>query len=445
MQKFPISETIKAFSDVFVKNGYKLYIVGGAVRDYLLNIENSDYDFCTDALPEDVIGMFSAVIPTGIKHGTVTVLFKGNSFEVTTFRTESSYSDKRHPDNVSFVSSLEEDLSRRDFTVNAFAANCCDGNIIDLFNGKEDLDNKIIRAIGNPRERFEEDALRLLRLARFCSKLGFHSDEKTLKEASLLSESIKYVSQERIFVELDKILSSKKPSIGLLMMDQIGLLKYVLPELEECKTIKQNKVASPNVFLHILNAVDACSEKNYPQIVRWALLLHDIGKVKTQVLDNSVIRFTNHDVVGSVMAKDVLTRLKCSNQMINTVEILIKNHMVKYSPTWTDGAVKRFINRVKKENIENLFKLQWSDQIASEGYSKEKEYQVFIQRIKDLENSPLSISDLKINGNDLFEIGIPKDKNMGIILNSLLEKVLDDESLNERETLLDIARNLIKA
>ena len=196
--KYPVPENIRQFASIFRENGHRLYIVGGAVRDHLLGRKNSDYDFCTDAKPEEVIPMFRRVIPTGIKHGTVTVLFKGDSFEVTTFRTEGAYSDQRHPDSVTFVTDLSEDLSRRDFTVNAFAADCLDGSIIDLYDGMKDLKEKTIRAIGNPRERFEEDALRLMRLARFCSKLGFEPDPDTKQAATQLSASISNVSQERI-------------------------------------------------------------------------------------------------------------------------------------------------------------------------------------------------------------------------------------------------------
>ena len=433
-------EVIRQFSKVFTENGYCLYVVGGAVRDWLLGIKNSDYDFCTDAMPEDVVNMFRHVVPTGIKHGTVTVLYCGNSFEVTTFRCETSYSDKRHPDNVRFVSSLQEDLSRRDFTVNAFAADCSTGEMIDLFNGIKDLESKTIRAIGNAHERFSEDALRLMRMCRFAAKLDFKVDEDTFNAAKDLASAIKYVSQERIFDELDKTLSYKVPSIGINLMSETGLLDYVLPELSCCREIKQDKVGSDNVYRHIINSVDAAACHNYSNTVRWALLLHDTGKPACMKKSGDFVRFYGHDVQGAVIAREVLTRLKCSNKMTDTICLLIANHMVRYTDNWTDGAVKRFINRVGLENINMLFEVQWCDQIASEGVSKHEQYAPFIERIKNLSSEPLTVKDLAVNGNDLADAGIPRGKQMGEILEYLLEMVIDYPSLNDKETLLKQAR-----
>ena len=443
--KYPVPEIIRQFASIFRENGHRLYIVGGAVRDHLLGRPNSDYDFCTDAKPEEVIPMFRRVIPTGIKHGTVTVLFKGESFEVTTFRTEGAYSDQRHPDSVTFVTDLSEDLSRRDFTVNAFAADCLDGSIIDLFDGMKDLKSKTIRAIGIPRERFEEDALRLMRLARFCSKLGFEPDPETKQAASQLSASITNVSQERIYDELSKILMTEKPTVGLRLLEDIGVLEHILPELTECRRIEQTKVGATDVLEHIYNTVDAAAHFRYSYNVRLAALLHDIAKPQTMVINPyGIMRFYGHDIKSAQMARAVMRRLKCSNQLTDTVCNLIENHMVKYSPNWTDGAVKRFIKRVGKENINELFELQWCDQIASEGKSKVEEYDPFIRRIKELENQPMSVRELAVSGDDLAQAGIPKSKVMGDILDELLEMVIDYPSLNEKETLINQAILLYK-
>ena len=443
--KYPVPEIIRQFASIFRENGHRLYIVGGAVRDHLLGRPNSDYDFCTDAKPEEVIPMFRRVIPTGIKHGTVTVLFKGESFEVTTFRTEGAYSDQRHPDSVTFVTDLSEDLSRRDFTVNAFAADCLDGSIIDLFDGMKDLKSKTIRAIGVPRERFEEDALRLMRLARFCSKLGFEPDPETKQAASQLSASITNVSQERIYDELSKILMTEKPTVGLRLLEDIGVLEHILPELTECRRIEQTKVGATDVLEHIYNTVDAAAHFRYSYNVRLAALLHDIAKPQTMVINPyGIMRFYGHDIKSAQMARVVMRRLKCSNQLTDTVCNLIENHMVKYSPNWTDGAVKRFIKRVGKENINELFELQWCDQIASEGKSKVEEYDPFIRRIKELENQPMSVRELAVSGDDLAQAGIPKSKVMGDILDELLEMVIDYPSLNEKETLINQAILLYK-
>ena len=443
--KYPVPENIRQFASIFRENGHRLYIVGGAVRDHLLGRKNSDYDFCTDAKPEEVIPMFRRVIPTGIKHGTVTVLFKGDSFEVTTFRTEGAYSDQRHPDSVTFVTDLSEDLSRRDFTVNAFAADCLDGSIIDLFDGMKDLKAKTIRAIGNPRERFEEDALRLMRLARFCSKLGFEPDPDTKQAATQLSVSISNVSQERIYDELSKILMTEKPTVGLRLLEDIGVLEHILPELTECRRIEQTKVGATDVLEHIYNTVDAAAHFNYSYNVRLAALLHDIAKPQTMIINPyGIMRFFGHDIKSAQMARVVMRRLKCSNQLTDTVCNLIENHMVKYRDNWTDGAVKRFIKRVGKENINELFELQWCDQIASEGKSKVEEYDPFIRRIKELENQPMSVKDLAVSGDDLAQAGIPKSKVMGEILDELLEMVIDYPTLNEKETLINQAILLYK-
>ncbi|MBR4120261.1 MAG: CCA tRNA nucleotidyltransferase [Spirochaetales bacterium] len=443
--KYPVPENIRQFASIFRENGHRLYIVGGAVRDHLLGRKNSDYDFCTDAKPEEVIPMFRRVIPTGIKHGTVTVLFKGDSFEVTTFRTEGAYSDQRHPDSVTFVTDLSEDLSRRDFTVNAFAADCLDGSIIDLFDGMKDLKAKTIRAIGNPRERFEEDALRLMRLARFCSKLGFEPDPDTKQAATQLSASISNVSQERIYDELSKILMTEKPTVGLRLLEDIGVLEHILPELTECRRIEQTKVGATDVLEHIYNTVDAAAHFNYSYNVRLAALLHDIAKPQTMIINPyGIMRFFGHDIKSAQMARVVMRRLKCSNQLTDTVCNLIENHMVKYRDNWTDGAVKRFIKRVGKENINELFELQWCDQIASEGKSKVEEYDPFIRRIKELENQPMSVKDLAVSGDDLAQAGIPKSKVMGQILDELLEMVIDYPTLNEKETLINQAILLYK-
>ncbi len=358
MDRFPVPETVKAFSDVFRKNGFSLYVVGGAVRDYLLGIENHDYDFCTDALAEEVCKMFHAVIPTGIKHGTVTVLFRGQSFEVTTFRTETDYSDHRHPDGVSFVRTLDEDLSRRDFTVNAFAADCTTGEITDIFNGREDLKNRVIRAIGEPKQRFREDALRLLRMCRFCSKLGFEPDRITFSAAQSLASFISYVSQERIYDELSKILKSTKPSVGLRLAEDCGLISYILPELAECRNTKQEKTGSSDVLEHIYNAVDAAASAGYCHEVRLACLLHDIGKPSSMTVKDGVMKFYGHDTSGAEMAVKVMKRLKCSNKTIDEVHTIIANHMVRYSRDWTDGAVKRFMCRIGSEvTIHHLFEM----------------------------------------------------------------------------------------
>lgn len=440
MKRYPVPDEIKAFAKVFAENGYSLYIVGGAVRDHFLGTANSDYDFCTDAQPQQVVEMFRKVIPTGIKHGTVTVLLRGASYEVTTFRSESDYSDGRHPDNVTYITNLHEDLSRRDFTINALAADCIQGNVTDDFDGLGDLGKGLVRAIGNPRERFKEDALRLMRLARFCSKLDFKPEAETFQAAKELAPAIANVSQERIYDELSKILMTPVPSVGLGILEDTGILGYILPELAACREIKQNKVGSCDVLGHTYNCVDAAAKDGFCYTVRLAALLHDIGKPSTMTFnDYGMMRFFGHDVQGSKMAKDVLRRLKCSNKTIEDVGLLIAEHMTRYTPDWTDGAVKRFIRRVGSQNIGMLFELQWCDQTASTGKRRMEEYESFMERMKHFEDQPMTLKDLAVTGADLAAAGIPKSKEMGTILGTLLEMVVDYPTLNDRQTLVNQA------
>ena len=440
MMHYPVPDEIKDFAKVFVKNGYSLYIVGGAVRDHFLGTKNSDFDFCTDALPQQVVAMFRKVIPTGIKHGTVTVLYKGASYEVTTFRSESDYSDSRHPDKVTYITDLHGDLSRRDFTINALAADCTTGDVTDDFNGLGDLKAGLVKAIGDPLERFKEDALRLMRMARFCSKLGFRPAPETFQAAKELAHTIANVSQERIYDELSKILMTPVPSVGLGILEDTGILGYILPELAACREIKQNKVGSCDVLGHTYNCVDAAAKDGFCYTVRLAALLHDIGKPSTMTFnDYGMMRFFGHDVQGSKMAKDVLRRLKCSNRTIDDVGLLIAEHMTRYTPDWTDGAVKRFIRRVGSQNIEMLFELQWCDQTASTGKRRMEEYESFMERMKNLEDQPMTLKDLAVTGADLAAAGIPKSKEMGTILGTLLEMVVDYPTLNDRQTLVNQA------
>ena len=438
--KYPVPQKIMEFANFFEEKGFSLYIVGGAVRDYLLGVPNTDYDFCTNAKPEEVIALFKKVIPTGIKHGTVTVLFKGESYEVTTFRAESNYSDGRHPDNVTYITNLHEDLSRRDFTINAFAANCKDGTITDDFCGLSDLSSHLVRAIGNPIERFKEDGLRLMRLARFCSKLGFSAEQETLEAATELCSLISNVSQERIFDELSKILMTPVPSVGLRLLEKTGLLALILPEVTACRAIQQTKVNASDVLEHIYLCVDAAAKAGYSFSVRLAALLHDIGKPSTRLYNKfGILRFPGHEAKGSEMSIKVLKRLKCSNQLIEEVSLLIREHTLNYSSSWSDGEVKRFIRRVGKANLDKVFQLQWSDQIASTGEAWKDQYVDLMPRLEKLINDPMYLNELAVTGEDLNSIGIPKSKEMGEILNKLLEMVIDYPTLNQREILLNQA------
>lgn len=438
MLKFKIPAKIKHFASLFKNNGFQIFIVGGAVRDYILNKKNDDYDFATDAMPQDVQKIFYKVIPTGLQHGTVTVLFQGESYEVTTFRTESNYSDNRHPDSVKFVSTLEEDLSRRDFTVNALACDCNSGEIIDYNNGIEDLKKGVIRAIGNPYTRFNEDALRMLRAFRFSAKLGFQIDDATYKAVVDLSKNILNVSAERIKDELVKTVCSDYPEKGLMEMKDSGLMQYILPELVNTVGVKQDRMHKYDVFEHTLRTVKATAKLQANSIVRLAALFHDIGKPQVQGKKDGHFTFFQHEIVGADLTYKIMNRLKFSTNTRDKVVNLVNNHMFFYTPDWSDGAVKRFINRVGKENLIDLFELRKSDHLAI--LEDLPNLLPLEDRIKELENQPLTLKDLSINGVDLMQEGIPRNKILGILLKELLEFVIDDPTINTKDQLLKIAK-----
>lgn len=455
MKRLPINNTIKEFASFFINNGFKLYIVGGAVRDYILKIDNEDYDFTTDATPEEIISIFKTTIPTGIKHGTVTVLFKGNSFEVTTFRSEFDYRDGRRPEKVEFIRSLDEDLKRRDFTINALAANAIDGQIIDNHNGIKDLENKIIRAIGNPEERFEEDGLRIMRATRFASKLNFEVENQTQLAMKNKYKNILKVSNERVKDELFKLLMGQSPEKGLQLLDKCNILDIILPELTKLKNIEQGGYHKVDAFNHTILCVKASAKLNYPLNVRLAALFHDLGKAETQKEDpNRMSMYTkvsysfyNHELISEKLTTTILSRLKASNERIKNVSNLVRNHMFNYNFTWSDGAVKRFINRVGYENIHELFMLRMCDQMAIFDKASWNSLSELEDRIETImkKNEALSLKDLEINGLDLINLGIKKGPLFSQILNYLLNTVLDDPKLNKRDILLDIANNYYKS
>ena len=455
MKQLPINNTIKEFATIFNQNGFKLYIVGGAVRDFILRIKNEDYDFATDAKPEDVISIFKTTIPTGIKHGTVTVLFKNNSFEVTTFRSEFDYRDGRRPDKVEFIRSLDEDLKRRDFSINALAADATTGKITDNHNGIHDLKNKTIKAIGDAQERFEEDGLRIMRACRFASKLNFVVDKETQNAMKIKHNKIKNVSKERIKDELFKLLNGKSPLEGLRLLEQSNVLEIILPELMKLKGLKQGGYHKLDAFEHTLLCTQASADYNYPLNVRLAALFHDIGKAETQKEDSNRMSmytkvsysFYNHEIIGEKITKDILTRLKASNQRINKVCNLVRNHMFNYNYTWSDGAIKRFINRVGYENIDELFMLRMCDKKAISNKASWESVRELDERIEEIKakNEALSVKDLEINGKDLINLGIKKGPLFSQILNYLLNAVLDDPNLNKRDKLLEIAISYYKS
>lgn len=413
------------------------------MRDYYLGRPNTDYDFATDATPNDVMRLFHAVIPTGIKHGTVTVLYGKASYEVTTFRIDGSYSDARHPDTIQYAKTLEEDLKRRDFTINALAVDAATAKLIDVHGGLEDLKRKQIRAIGDPYHRFTEDALRIMRACRLACQLDFTLEERTAIAMKELAPRLAYVSQERIREELWKILEAEQPSKGFLLLSETGALPVVLPELEACKGIVQNGYHTHDLFYHSIFSCDGAPRKNI--IVRLAALLHDIGKAETcRLAEDGTYTFYQHEQVSEKRARAILERLKCSHDERDRVTNLIKHHMFHYTSDWSDGAVRRFINAVGKEALEDLFALRLADQIGTYGSTCPQMVREFSLRIDEVlaRSAALTIKDLAVHGNDLARIGIPKGPIMGEILRELLATVLDDPSQNTSERLLFIAKRL---
>ncbi len=458
MNKIKIPVILKKMNNIFEKNGFKAYLVGGAVRDMFMNKEASDWDVATDATPEQVISAFKKVIPTGIAHGTVTVHFMGEEIEVTTFRIEQGYSDGRHPDKVSYASDIEEDLSRRDFTMNAIAVSLKDGSIVDPFNGKADIKNKVIRSVGNPLERFNEDGLRPIRAIRFASQLGFEIETNTLQAISneKVLQKTSTISIERFRDELVKLLKSPKPSVGLKLLENTNIMKLFLPELLEGRNCIQNDVRGYHVFDVLDHNFYSCDGAPVHKVnVRLAALLHDIGKPASKVVrvtdEGEIYNFFSHEKYSETIARKLLTKLRFSNNEINNVCHLIENHMFHYEESWSDAAIRRFVVRVKPENIEDLIDLRLADMYGKYNMpiqiKESNACDLLIQlqdRIKKIqeENSAFTLKSLAVSGKDLMEIGIPSGRVIGKILDSLLETVLDDPKQNSKDVLLNIAKNL---
>ncbi|WP_461245799.1 CCA tRNA nucleotidyltransferase [Treponema sp. R6D11] len=447
-----IDPVLKEIASIFNDNGKQVYIVGGAVRDMIRGKEIHDWDLATDALPEEVTDFVrrarGKVIPTGIKHGTVTVLYKNHSAEVTTFRTESTYSDGRRPDQIKYASDIQEDLSRRDFTMNAIALRLPDGEIVDPFNGAADIKAKIIRCVGNAEMRFNEDGLRPLRAVRFAAQLGFEIEKNTLDAINgALSVSAK-VSWERVRDEIDKILASPVPSQAFLLMEKTGLLELFLKELSACRDIEQKGFHSFDVLDHSLLACNYAAEKNYSHQVRLAALLHDIGKPSVRKMDESgVWTFYRHEEIGADMCDKLLRRLRYSNEVIESVCHLVKEHMFHYTEDWSNSAVRRFIARVGEDSLKDLYLLRRADAFALGGKETEPmNLTALADRVEKVlaEKHAFTIKDLAVSGNDLMTIGIEGGKTMGIILKELLETVLDDPSQNTKEKLLEIAGKIVE-
>lgn len=447
---------LKPFARIFHEAGFQCFLVGGAIRNIVMGKAPSDWDIATDASPQQVTRLFRRVIPTGAKHGTVTVLFKRDKMEVTTFRTETGYSDSRHPDAVSFAATIEEDLKRRDFTMNGMALNLGTGVFVDPHGGLEDIRRRTVRAIGSPVERFNEDGLRVLRALRFAAQLQFEIEPSTFEAIRDCRDRLAAVSAERIREELNRILQSPRPSVGLRPAVETGVLEKILPELSACAGIEQaeppfrfrtHDIAPPfDVLDHSLLACDGAPAGMLE--VRTAALLHDIGKAPTFSRDeNGNISFHGHEDVSADMAAEILTRLRYPHQFTRNVCHLIRQHMFHYQSDWSDAAVRRFIARVGAGALPALYLLRRADTYGKTGRpTPDAGLDELARRVETVTRADdaLSIADLEVNGNDLAAEGIPRGPLMGVVLNLLLETVLDDPDQNRRETLLMLARNFYR-
>lgn len=478
MNKISIPPVLKEMNAFFEEKGFEAYLVGGAVRDFIRGKKPSDFDVATNAKPEDVVRIFRKVIPTGIEHGTVTVLFKGYEIEVTTYRLEKDYTDARHPDSVVYTNDITEDLSRRDFTMNAIAASLKDGTIADPFDGRSDIGKKIIRTVGNPDERFNEDGLRPIRAIRFASQTGFAIEDATLKAIPAAIEKTKTVSIERFRDEFTKIICSQNPSQGLRLLEQAGLLDFFLPELSACRGVEQADARGHHkydVLDHMFMALEGAAwlenqRDSVPnQEVRLASLFHDVGKPcckKDSVQNGETIHtFFNHDNAGAKITDSILTRLRYPKATSTYVSHLVKQHMFFYESSWTDAAIRRFLVRITppgakdtspaspeiRKTLEDLFDLRISDVCGMSGIpaclSKGPwaenlcEFKDRIEKIS-AEQTAISLKDLAVSGKDLIANGFESGRELGMILNELLNAVIDEPDLNTKEKLFEIAEKL---
>jgi tRNA nucleotidyltransferase (CCA-adding enzyme) len=468
MADFKIPILVQKTLKTLKQAGFQAYVVGGAVRDLLINAATYDWDFTTDAKPEQIQKLFPESFYDN-KYGTVGItvqelinqfklekpnlkkqgLTKNDVFEITTFRSDIGYSDKRHPDKVIWGKSLDQDLKRRDFTINAMALDIkfkdnkndkkdqkqININIIDPFGGQKDLKQKLIRAVGDPNQRFAEDGLRMIRAIRIAAQLGFSIGEKTLKAMNKNSKLIIGISKERIRDELFKILKSDYPKDGILLLFTSGLLQYIMPELIPMRGVEQAGHHTKDVWNHSLDSLQSCPSTD--PIVRLATLLHDIGKPVAFRRKQGKITFYGHEVVSARIANNIAKRLKFSKKEKEKLHTLVRYHMFAYDPKMTDKAIRRFIKKVGRENINDMISLRIGDRKGGGSKATSWRLRELQQRIGELMYTPLQIEDLKANGHDVMKIlNLKPGPKIGKILNQLFDEVMEDAAKNKREYLL---------
>lgn len=428
--------------------GYEAYVVGGCVRDFLMDKKPQDWDVTTNAKPEELQKIFpdsfyendfgTVGIKTDSEDETLKVV------EATTYRIESKYTDKRHPDEVKFAEKLEDDLKRRDFTINALAMNA-DGEIVDLFGGRDDIENKIVRAVGKPEERFYEDALRMIRAVRFATTLGFEIEAKTLEAVKKDHGFLQAISKERVRDEFLKIINSAGADQGIELLRETELLNYVLPELLEGVGVTQNKHHKYNVWEHNLKALKYAVDENCSAEVRLASLLHDVGKPRSKRGEGPDATFYGHQIIGTRMTAQALDRLKFPKAQAEKIIRLVRWHMFYYNVgEVTESSVRRLVANIGRENVEDLIKLREADRIGSD-VAKAKPYKLrHLQFMIDkVSRDPISPKMLKINGNDVMKLtDVEAGPKIGMIIGALMDEVLDEPGKNEQEYLEKRAKEL---
>jgi len=448
--KQAVNKDLISVAKSFINNGFKIYVVGGFVRDILLNrdISKGEYDLATNATPSQVKKIFKRIFPTGIKHGTVTLVDSDNVYEITTFRSDGKYSDGRRPDKVKFAKTIDEDLSRRDFSINGFAFDLDKFKLIDNYQGLEDLNKKKLITIGDPDKRFQEDGLRLVRAIRFACVLNFKIETGTYRSIKKNLYMLDKIAAERIKDEFVKIILAEKPSEGIELLRKTEILRKIFPELLTCYGVEQNRFHKYDVYYHLLYTLNATPPGHL--VVRLAALFHDISKPFTKSIrkNEDDASFYNHEVVGSIVARKVLKRMRFSNEIINKVEKLVRLHMFYYTEEWTDSAVRRLLRKTGVDMLDDLFMLREADRIGN-GMKTEKSkhlemLRTRIQKVIEEENA-FSIRHLNINGHDIMKIrNIKPSPLVGDILNHLLERVIEDPSLNEYNQLKKIVKEYKK-
>ncbi len=436
MEKRQLPEKVKiVMQKVLDKNG-KIYVVGGAVRDWILKKEVNDWDFATNLTPEEMKKIFPKNSFCENQFGTFSVVVgKDEIFEITTYRSEAGYSDKRHPDKISWGKTLKEDLERRDFTINAIALDI-EGQITDLHGGIEDLNNRLIKTVGNPDDRFSEDALRMMRAIRIAAQIGFLIEEKTFESIQKNAPLIKEIAGERIRDELFKILLSKKPGDGIRLLKNSGLLAEIMPELLLGVGMGQKGHHIYDVWDHELEALNNCQSKN--PVTRLACLLHDVGKPVVMKEEKGEKTFYNHEVVGSRIAVNIGKRLRLSKDELEQLFILVRWHMFTVEDTQTDKAVRRFIRNVTPKYLDEMISLRRSDRLGSGAKESSWRWELFKKRLIEVQKQPFSVKDLKVNGLDVMEIlKIKPSRKVGEVLDKLFAEVEEKPELNVREILLE--------